>query len=61
MSPDELAGSVQELQTAALVKIGRDLQDMAAYRGRYDASEKVTRAAPAASAQAGKNPAPPAL
>lgn len=61
MSPDELAGSVQEVRTAALVKIGRDLQDMAAYRGRYDASEKATRGALTAAAPAGKKSAPPAL
>lgn len=62
MSPDELAGSVQELQTSALAKIGRDLQDMAAYRGRYEESEKVTRGTlTAAAAPAGKKSGPPAL
>jgi hypothetical protein len=61
MSSEELAGSVQEVQTAALAKIGKDLQDMAAYRNRYDASEKVTRGTLTASAPAAKNSAPPAL
>lgn len=61
MSPEELAGSVQEIQTAALAKIGKDLQDMTAYRGRYEASEKVTRRSFMAAAPAGKKSAPPAL
>jgi len=62
MSPEELAGSVQEIQTAALAKIGRDLQDLAAYRGRYEASETATRGTLTSStAPAGKKSAPPAL
>lgn len=62
MSPDELAGSVKEVQTAALAKIARDLQDMAAYSGRYDASEKITRGTLTSSAApAGKKSGPPAL
>lgn len=61
MSPDELAGSVQEIRTEALAKIARDLQDMAAYRDRYEASEKVTRGPVTAAAPAVKNSAPPAL
>jgi hypothetical protein len=62
MSPDELAGSVQEVQTSALAKIGKDLQDLSAYRSRYDASEKATRGALTASAPAaGRKSAPPAL
>ncbi len=62
MSPDELAGSVGEVQTAVLAKIGHDLQDIAAYRGRYEESEKVTRGALTSSAApAGKQSGPPAL
>ncbi|HCC47402.1 MAG TPA: hypothetical protein DEQ38_04705 [Elusimicrobia bacterium] len=40
MSPDELAGSVGEIQTPVLAKIQGDLSRLGVYRSRYNASDR---------------------
>ncbi|OGS13054.1 MAG: hypothetical protein A2234_09645 [Elusimicrobia bacterium RIFOXYA2_FULL_58_8] len=45
MAPEELAGSVEEVRTGALVKIQKDLSAPGIYRARYAAADKETRAA----------------
>ncbi len=45
MSPDELAGSVGEIQTAVLAKIQGDLSRLGVYKSRYSASERAVRGA----------------
>jgi len=45
MSPEELAGSVGEIQTAVLVKIQGDLSRLGVYKSRYSASDREGRKA----------------
>ncbi len=63
MSPEELAGSVGEIQSGVLAKIQVDLSGLGAYRSRYSAADRKSRKA-LKSLEAGaktKPGAPPAL
>jgi len=63
MTPEELAGSVGEIRTAALVKIQRDLSSLGVYTSRYEAADNESRKSRKnlkASAN-GKTSGPPAL
>ena len=63
MSPDELAGSVGEIQTPVLAKIQTDLSKLGVYKSRYSASDREGRKA-LKSMEAGaaaKPGAPPAI
>ncbi|MCX5792854.1 MAG: hypothetical protein NTY45_11675 [Elusimicrobia bacterium] len=63
MAPDELAGSVGEIQTAVLAKIQGDLSRLGVYRSRYSASDREDRKAlkDMETDAAPRNGAPPAL
>ena len=63
MAPDELAGSVREIQTSVLAKIQGDLSRLGVYRSRYSSSDREDRKAlkEMETGAAPKTGAPPAL
>lgn len=63
MTPEELAGSVGEIRTAALVKIQRDLSSLGVYQARYAAADNESRDARKAlkTSSTGRPSGPPAL
>ena len=63
MTPEELAGSVGEISTAALAKIEGDLSALGVYKDRYSAADKEGRKAlkTLKTGSAGGTHAPPIL
>ena len=58
MSPEELAGSVEELHSTVLTKLRTDLSSMSVYRRYYSASDRAIRSDQAALTEAPPSGAP---